>query len=121
MDRVEPFKTCPSCKLIWRTRDNFLADDDLLLNGYQVDFLKLEDGLFMFTHHVKGCNSTMALKVSNFEDLFHGEIYPERRTGEEDCPGYCIKEGQFDRCEAKCECAYVREIIQMICENPHSI
>jgi len=43
-----------------------------------------------------------------------GENYTERRTDQEDCPGYCRNEKFLGRCEAKCECAYVRNIIQVI-------
>ncbi|MBU0479468.1 MAG: hypothetical protein KKG47_00065 [Proteobacteria bacterium] len=111
------FKICPSCGTVWNAREEFLADRTLVMNGYQADFRTLENGLFLFTHKQEGCNSTMAVRAGDFSDLYTGVKYTEPRTGMEDCPGYCKKEAQLDRCAALCECAYVREIIQIIREE----
>ena len=111
---MNPFKTCPHCFQIWPTRDDFISDSQLELNGYKADFEKLEYGLFFFTHQKSGCHSTMAIEVVDFKDLYSGEIYTERKTGSEECPRYCLDKEQLDRCDAICECAFVREIIQII-------
>ena len=55
----------------------------------------------------------MALEVSDFMDLYEGERYAERKTRGEDCPGYCIDGDNLERCNAFCDCAFVREIIQL--------
>lgn len=102
------------CQKKWQTRGDFLTDQSLELNGYQVDFEKLEYGLFYFTHQVSECRSTLAIQTHQFLDLYEGEKYSERRTEEEDCPGYCLERNELERCEALCECAFVREIIQII-------
>ena len=39
-------------------------------------------------------------------------------TGTDDCPGYCLRVDELGRCPARCECAYVREIIHVI-RNRH--
>jgi len=57
-----------------------MEDASLTINGYQVDFERLEWGLFYFTHEVEGCNGTMAIRASEFMDLYSGEKYTERRT-----------------------------------------
>lgn len=108
------FKTCPGCCATWPTRDDFLADGNLELNGYKADFKELSYGLYFFTHKANDCFSTMALEVQDFQDLFTGTIYQERRTGEGECPRYCMKENQLQRCAVRCECAFAREIIQII-------
>ena len=108
------YKTCPNCSEIWPTRDAFIADKRLKLNGYKVDFEKPEYGLFFFTHIKPGCCSTMALEVNAFKDLYSGFVYPERKTGSDECPRYCFDEEQFDRCHALCGCAFVREILQLL-------
>jgi len=110
----KPFKQCPCCFETWPTRESFLSDNNLDLNGYKADFEKLEYGLFFFTHLQTNCNSTMALEVSDFIDLYQGPRYPKRRTAEAECPGYCLDRDQLDRCNAFCECAFVREIIQLL-------
>ena len=114
MDGIHVFKTCPMCSLAWNSRDEFLRDGSLELNGYQADLEELELGLFYFTHHRDGCHSTMVIETRDFLDLYTGERFNLPRTGEEDCPGYCLDIDQLDRCTAQCECAYVREIIQII-------
>ncbi|WP_319405320.1 hypothetical protein [uncultured Desulfosarcina sp.] len=114
MEIDNPFKRCPCCFQAWQTRDDFLKDTALKLNGYKADFEKLEYGLFFFTHLQPECNSTLALEVSDFIDLYKGERYLPRRTGETECPGFCLDKNQLERCDAICECAFVREILQVI-------
>ena len=117
MSTSTPFKTCPMCGTIWAEREVFLSDQNLELNGYQADFEKLEYGLFYFTHQTPDCRSTMALQTVDFLDLYTGTRYSERRTGEAECPGYCLDRDQLNRCDALCECAFFREIIQLIRER----
>lgn len=108
------FKKCPCCGHLWRTREVFLSDEKLKLNGYLADLKQLEEGLFLFTHLTRGCGSTMAVKAGTFKDLYTGPIYRERKTGSEDCPGHCLHTYDLAPCPAKCECAYVREVLQVI-------
>jgi hypothetical protein len=92
----------------------FLADKELKIIGYKADFEKLEYGLFFFNHLVEGCKSTITIPVYKFLELYKGKLYKERKTGTVECPGYCRKKEQLDRCDALCECAYVREIINIV-------
>ncbi len=108
------FKLCPMCSTQWKTRDEFLDDPTLVLNGYGMDFEKLEWSLFYFTHATEGCHSTLAIVAEQFLDMYKGKRYTERRTGLEDCPRYCLDEKQLNRCDAFCECAFNREVIQII-------
>ena len=108
------FKTCPNCGDTWSTQKDFLMDEMLDLNGYKADFEKLEYGMFFFTHKKDGCYSTMVIEVSDFMNLFQGKIYTERKTGGPDCLGFCLDEEQMDRCDAICECAFVRELLYKI-------
>ncbi len=108
------FKKCPMCGTEWKTRDEFLDDQSLYINGYGTDFEKIEWSLFYFTHEEEGCFSTMVIEAKHFLNLYSGKKYTERRTGKEGCPGYCLDQKQLDRCEAICECAFNREIIQII-------
>jgi len=107
-----PFKVCPVCGKEWTDRANFLSDPQLLLSGYQVNFEALREGFFLFTH--LKCKGTMAMEVGIFSGLYHGEIFQERMTGSECCPGFCLKDSLFQVCPAKCECAFVREVMQIL-------
>jgi hypothetical protein len=118
LEATAPFKSCPKCKKDWDTRCYFLSDTQLKLNGYQVSFTKLDSGLLLFTHHCDDCFSTMGVYVTEFDDLYTGVRYTENKALSDECPRYCINEKKLDRCEAKCECAFVREIIQIVLDYP---
>ncbi|GAB4389509.1 MAG: hypothetical protein Kow0025_15310 [Thermodesulfovibrionales bacterium] len=111
---MESFKKCPCCGHIWSTRGAFLSDEEIKIDGYVADLEFLEEGLFLFTHVRKGCGSTMALKAGTFRDLYGGPVYAERLRGGDECPGHCLQIHNLERCRAKCECAYVREVIHAI-------
>lgn len=102
------------CSTVWKTRDEFLNDPSLEIFGYGADMDTLEQSLFYFTHRTDDCSTTLVIEAKHFLDLYAGMRYPERRTGEEECPGYCLEKGQLERCDAFCECAFNREVIDII-------
>lgn len=111
MTETDIFKRCPLCGATWPDRDSFLRDSELKLIGYQADFSRLELGLLLFNHV---CSTTLSLKVAAFKDLYDGPVFKERKTGNPECLGLCLKRSELAPCPAKCECAYVREIMRMI-------
>jgi hypothetical protein len=106
------FKQCPNCGERWPTQQNFLNDKNLDIIGYQVNFIKLEQGYFLFNHAT--CRTTLSLFANSFNNLYHGPIFSERKTQTAECPEYCLKKSVLDPCPVHCECAYVREIMQII-------
>ena len=106
------FKTCTSCRYPWPSRDAFIDDPGLKVSGYMANFDRLELGIFLFDH--LNCRTTLALSARLFRDLYDGPVYTERRTGTDVCPGYCIDRKELRPCSAECECAYVREILNVI-------
>ena len=54
------------------------------------------------------------IPAGNFKDLYDGPVFKDRLLSTEQCPEYCLHEDQLDPCPAKCECAYVREILQTV-------
>ena len=105
------FKTCPKCGFAWPTREGFLNDPDLELIGYQVNFEELTLGYFLFNH---SCKDTLSVPANAFWDFYKGHVFIDRATGSDQCPGYCLHQDVLDPCPAQCECAFVREIIQII-------
>ncbi len=91
-----------------------MSDKSLIINGYKPDFEKLEYGLFFFTHNKDGCFSTIAVETKEFTDLYTGKIFKERKTGTKDCKGLCLKTNDLSPCNAECEAAFVRGVIQLI-------
>lgn len=38
----------------------------------------------------------------------------------DDCPGYCLHADELAPCPASCECAFVRDVLQLVREHPKS-
>jgi len=112
------FKKCSGCSGTWRSGAEFLSDPAVTLVGYQVNFGALELGALLFNHVVAGCGSTISLEAGRFRDLYNGPVFEERLTGSSPCPGYCLRQGDLDPCPARCECAYVRDILQIVKQWP---
>ncbi len=104
------FKQCKTCNHKWINRQDFIDDPDIVIIGYQVNFKRLETGHFFFNHN---CNNTIVLSADIFADLHQGPIFAEPKTGSEDCPGYCLEKKELSMCQAECECAYIRNIMQL--------
>jgi len=109
---IQPvFKKCPNCGYEWHNLENLLSDPETEIIGYQVNFLRLEAGYFLFNHSCKG---TFSIQASQFKDLYDGPIFIKRETGSDKCPEYCLHRNELRPCPVHCECAYVREILQII-------
>ncbi len=106
------FKKCTCCDIPWFSRDEFLQDGNIELVGYQANFRRLELGYFLFNHLT--CESTIAIPAGLFKDLFDGSVFAERLIGSDSCPGFCLHHEILEACEEQCECAYVREILQIL-------
>jgi len=111
---AKPFKECLKCGTVFRTRQDFLGDPHIEIVGYQMNFEHLKLGLLLFNHTKPSCNTTLALKVEDLSDLYAGREFTDRKAGTSECPGYCMFQNNLSPCPAQCECAYVREIIQII-------
>ena len=105
-------KRCTCCGYVWPTRAALLGDLQLEIIGYQANFDDLLLGLLLFNH--SACGSAIAVPAELFRDLYDGPVYSQRATGTADCPTYCLRQSELAPCPAKCECAYVREILQIV-------
>jgi hypothetical protein len=56
--------------------------------------------------------------VADFADLQAGPIFREKKKGTGECPGYCLHECNLSRCPAKCECAWVRDVLHRLSRWP---
>ena len=106
-----PFKLCGNCGTAWGSRSDFLADKDVVTIGYQANYIALEKGLFLFNH---SCQNTLSAQVHEFADLYDGPVFSESLKGSESCKGYCVHRNVLSPCPNKCECAYVRDILQKL-------
>lgn len=106
------FKQCTKCERTWEDRNAYLCDPDIRLVGYQINFDDLKLGIFLFNH--LSCQTTLAIDAAKFIDLYDGPIYTESQKGTEACEEHCLYTDDLERCANHCECAYVREIIQIL-------
>jgi len=102
------------CNAVWETRQAFLADPELAVVGYQTDFEALEAGLFLFNHRRPGCGTTLVVEAGRFVDLAAGPIYRESLRGSDECSEYCLRPDDLRPCPSHCECAYVRDVLQVV-------
>ena len=112
------FKECPNCKEQWETQEAFLKDSELKLIGYMVNFKELEKGVFCFNHITNNCGTTLTTTAEQFYNLYSGATYPENRAQLEGCPLLCLDEKRLERCDQYCECAFNREITEIIDNYP---
>jgi len=66
-----PFKACGLCGKVWETKEAFLGDKTIRLNGYQWNVKKIRQGLpaaglLLFTHYRRRCGTTLAIVASTF-------------------------------------------------------
>ncbi len=73
----------------------------------------------MFNHDTDECGTTMTLEVNMFSDLHDGPLFEEHGKDDvPDCPGYCKDRYILDPCDLKCECSYVRDVLQQVKQWP---
>ncbi len=100
------------CDRIWENREDFLLDPQVTGIGYMPNFRELELGLFLFNHEL--CGTTLSIEAVEFIDLYDGPVFADRLTATESCPEYCFHKSELRPCPAKCECAYVRQVLDMV-------
>jgi hypothetical protein len=109
------FKECTNCHKIWKDRNEFLNDDSMILDGYQVNYGDLVAGFFLFTHDVEDCGSTIAIPAGEFLDMHEGPMFDDiSKENVEGCPGYCGDAKNMEPCGKKCECSYVRDVLDKV-------
>lgn len=65
------FKRCSLCGAEWTTRQDFLADRDVQLEGYQWDSMQVKvgmppEGVLLFTHARSNCGTSLAVAAKLF-------------------------------------------------------
>jgi hypothetical protein len=82
------FKRCTMCGVEWATKDEFLHDREIHLNGYQWNRKKFRSGegfagLLVFTHRKAHCGTSLAIAATKFkadafpEDFDELEVQPQ--------------------------------------------
>ena len=109
------FSQCSNCQEFWRNYHDFLSDPHVSLTGYKVSFNNLRKGKFIFSH---SCGTSLEVPAGSFVHLYGGPIFEKRATGSDKCPEYCLHADELRACPAECECAYIREVLQIVKKWP---
>ncbi len=109
-----PLKTCSKCGLVWVTLRDLVLDGSIEVNGYQAGFDDPDCGLVLVTDKVTHCRTTLGIEVGQLRPLYDGPGYTQRRTGTEQCHGYCLHHEQLELCDADCELAWARQALQWL-------
>jgi hypothetical protein len=113
------FKECSSCHREWESREDFLGDPAVQLIGYQVNYVDLEAGYFLFNHDTDECGTSLAISAGSFADMHKGPLFEDiHKEDAEGCPGYCDERHCIDPCTVKCECTYVRDVLVKVRDWP---
>jgi hypothetical protein len=107
-------KNCKCGGAEWKTRDEFLKDESVKLTGYEANLDTPALGVLLFNH---ACGAVIPMHAEHFKDLHNGTKFTERKTGSKECPRYCHDKNELSPCTEQCECAWVREVIQLIRGN----
>jgi len=113
-DRQEPFKTCSKCEHVWACLADVVVDGTLEVNGYQASFDAPEEGLVLVTHAAEDCQTTLAVVAIELRPLYDGPEYTERKTLTDECSRQCLYEGKLEVCEAECDMAWIRRVLQYL-------
>ena len=106
------FKRCNKCGVQWESRNDFLADPNIAVVGYQVFFENLKMGLFLFNH---SCNTTVSVEADLLLDLYKGTFHTHRHpTGDRKCPGRCLNENILSPCSDECKCAFISKLLTIL-------
>ena len=84
------FKTCTLCAHRWETVADLIRDNNLVVNGYQPSFSNSREGLFLLTHVVEGCGTTIGLHAGYLLNLYARsghQVENVAYTGH--CDGHC--------------------------------
>lgn len=109
-----PFRTCSKCGFKWKSRQQFVDDNEIAIIGYQGNFIDMAAGLFYFNHSCKG---TFTIRANVFEDLYDGSIFEKSIGGSGSHSDFCLRHKDSRACPVKCECAYVEEITRIFTEK----
>jgi len=113
-DRHLNFMTCKQCGRVWARREDFFADEEVVLSGCQVETDHPVSSALLFDHKAGGCGTTLAVGVRQLDDLYSGPRHTVKWATSPMCPGMCFDPANTEPCDKECACAYVRGILQEV-------
>lgn len=112
----EPFRTCGSCRQVWRNWEDFVRDPGVRLLGLQAISNLPDANLLVFEHR---CGSSVSVLASRFRQLL-----PDSQDssgwfslrGTDQCSGHCLRLDDLQQCDRPCINARDRRLILQLME-----
>ncbi len=108
------FKTCTVCAHCWPRIVDLIRDESLYINGYQASFSDSREGLFLFTHDIDGCGTTLAISAGALKKLYTGPEHTIHMAYTERCEGHCMHGDDLAPCTNDCDMRWARDILQVL-------
>lgn len=110
------FKKCNMCGKAWESPDELLDDPGMEFAGYQPHFREPRKGLFLFTHIVPSCGSTLAVDLADFAYLSPDPLPPDSlKPGSDGCRGFCLDTREDRICDNPgCVGHFYRELMARV-------
>jgi len=108
------FRTCPYCETEWRDYNDFLADKDLVIEGYHANIHKPEDGVIVLSHLCESCGGSIGIRVGKLAELYDLTRFDELKFGTDECEGHCETFSDIASCSQDCSMRWVRDTLQMM-------
>jgi hypothetical protein len=112
----EPFRTCGSCRQVWRSWEDFVLDPGIRLLGLQAIINLPDANLLVFEHR---CGSSVSVLATRFRRLL-----PDSQDfsgwsslrGTDQCGGHCLRLDDLQQCDRPCINARDRRLILQLME-----
>ncbi len=112
----EAFRTCGSCRQVWRSWQDFVRDPGIRLLGLQAIADLPHANLLVFEHR---CGSSVSVLASRFRqylpDSQDSSAWSSLR-GTDQCSGHCLHRENLQQCDRPCITARDRRLILQLME-----
>lgn len=112
----ERFRTCGSCRQVWRSWEDFVRDPGVRLLGLQAIMNLPDANLLVFEHR---CGSSVSVLASRFRqhlpDSQDSSGWSSLR-GTDQCSGHCLHLENLQQCDRPCINARDRRLILQLME-----
>jgi hypothetical protein len=112
----EAFRTCGSCRQVWRNWEDFVRDPGVRLLGLQAITNLPDANLLVFEHR---CGSSVSVFVSRFRQYLPDSQDPSGWSslpGTDQCSGHCLHLENLQQCDRPCINARDRRLILQLME-----
>ncbi len=110
------FKKCSKCGT-WISKEEFISSAKIVPIGITFADEYYEISLYYFNHAIEGCDTTLTIPVTHFEDEIKEEIPDTKLTGTDQCRNLCTDIDKHAPCDQRCRFAPYRRFLLIMMKN----